>query len=478
MQSENDKALTTKSEINKFHLSMKLNPPSIPTPIIIKTVEEISHQLAVTPKVPSEFELDKTYKILLEAVKTNQWNSISNRDWKFAPYVFWYGNDKLGAKSEFISKYFKWLSQQSLRSNWRRLIYVYLRDFNFRIEHSTTFIIMANAIQKAFKQPHLKFGLDVWESRNGRVNLFSDSFNLSKAVKSFVESKYDWDRFIAITGLDGELSTSGYADAIGIELLKQLTLTANLELIEAIQCFYFTDQQLRFADRRVDVIQALLSPWKNNPSLQNEDEREKVKNLLMKYFKDPVIPKNRNNGWRFVEEVYVELFKKWTNGYRLEQFFEIIDDMALDDQWKYRKTFWKAYYLKGFIDNVWVAFGPDAQKYARKLFGPNLSAGDLEGASQSNQSVLIVRIKDLVLAEWSHNGKCRAWKNNDRFCPPIYNAKYYGVHLKEKSMKIVPSYQQDGISHQQSGSYSWQRKLADFIFDETGIRMQDRDFWI
>jgi hypothetical protein len=78
MQSENDKALT-KGEIKMFHHRMKLNAPSLPVPVIIKTVENISYQLSVTPKVPSEFELDLTYKRFIKAIQTNQWDIISLR---------------------------------------------------------------------------------------------------------------------------------------------------------------------------------------------------------------------------------------------------------------------------------------------------------------------------------------------------------------------------------------------------------------
>ena len=478
MQSENDKALT-KGEIKMFHHRMKLNAPSLPVPVIIKTVENISYQLSVTPKVPSEFELDLTYKRFIKAIQTNQWDIISLRDWKFAPYVFWYGNEKLGAKNEFLTQYLNWLNSQSLKSNWRRLIYVYLRDFNYRTEYSSAFKTIAIAIQKALKQPELKFGLEVWEKRHGKASLFIDNFDLSKSVKLFiVETKYDWSKFVDITGLEGELSTNGYADAVGIELLKQLTFSAKKELIEAVQFFHFSDQQLRFTDRRVDVIQALLSPWKNNASFQNDELRENVKDLLIKHFKDPRMPTNRGKGWRFVDEDSLKLFYRWMIGESLEQFFSIIDAMALEHQWKYRKAFWKAYYDKGVLDEAWVAFGPEARYHARRLFGANFSAGELEGGSQSNQSVLIVKIKDLVLAEWSHNGKCRAWKSSDRYCPSTYNPKYYGSSLKVPSMQIVDSYQQDGISHQQSEYYNWQEKLADFIYDETGIRMQNRDFRI
>ena len=190
------------------------------------------------------------------------------------------------------------------------------------------------------------------------------------------------------------------------------------------------------------------------------------------------MPNHRDKGWRFVDEKSIKLVFRWLIGESLEQFFSIIDSMALEHQWKYRKAFWKAYYDKGVLDEAWVAFGPGAILHARRLFGANFSAGELEGATQSNQSVLIIKIKDLVLAEWSHNGKCRAWKSNDKFSPATYKSKYYGSSLRTSSMKIVKTLQQDGISHQQSENYHWQRRLAEFIYDETGIRMLDRDFRI
>ena len=478
MQLENNKALT-KGEIKLFHHSMKLNAPLLPMPVIIKTVENISLQLSVTPKTPSKFELDLTYQKFIKALNSNQWEIINARDWKFAPYVFWYDIEKLGAKNEFINKYFNWLKAQHLKSHWRRLIYVYLRDFNYRTEYPSTFKTIANAIKYALKQPELKFGLEIWGNRHNKAGLFIDNFDLSKVTTLFtVEAKSDWSQFSDITGLTGELSISGYADAVGIELLKQLTLNPKKELIEAVKFYHFNDQQLRFTDRRVDVITALLSPWKNNTSFKNDELRKEVKNLLIRHFKDPRMPNNRENGWRFVDEDSLKLFFRWMISESLEQFFSIIDSMALEHQWKYRRAFWKAYDDKKHLDEAWVAFGPEAKFYARRLYGANFSAGELEGGNHSTQSVLIVRIRDLIIVEWSHNGKCRAWKNHDQYCPSTYLPKYYAHALKRASRQIVPTHQQDGISHQQSETYSWQRKLANFIYDETGIRMLDRDFRI
>lgn len=477
MQLESDKSLT-KSEINLFRYRMKLKAPSLPVPVIVKTVETISDQLSTTPKVPSEFELEITYKKFITAIHANQWDAINSKDWKYAPYVFWYGDEILGGKKEFLTKYFNWLNSQNLKSNWRRLIYSYLRGFNYRKEFPSEFKAISRSIQKAFKISDLKFGLELWEKRHNKVGLFADNFDLSKSINAFiVDANYNWNNFIALTGLDGELSLSGYVDAVGSELLKQLNLSGRKELIEAALYFHFTDQQLRFNDKRVEVIQSLLSPWIRNSNPQNDELQEKVKNTLIKHFKDPRLPIHREKGWRFIDDSSLSVVFRWLIGESLEQFFSIIDEMALEHQWKYRKAFWMAYHNVRALDEAWVAFGPEARRHAWHIYKGNFSAGVLDGG-QTNQSVLIVRIKNLVLAEWSHNGKCRAWRVTDKRCPRAYEPKYTDTALQGKSLKIVPAYKQDGISHQQSENYHWQRRLADFIYDETGIRVQDRDFRI
>lgn len=223
----------------------------------------------------------------------------------------------------------------------------------------------------------------------------------------------------------------------------------------------------------------LLSPWKEDrKNVSNYDLQQTVKQLLLKHFKDPRIPTNRSKGWRSVETSDLNIVYRWLIGETLEQFFTIIDSMALEHQWKYRRAFWKAYYDKGYLEDAWVVLGSDAKYEAKKLFGKDFSAGELIGGSQANHSVLILRIGNIVFAEWSHNGKCRAWKIDDELCPLIYQPSYYGIKLKQLSMKILSPYAQDGISHQQSGTYGWQTKLANFIFDETGVRISERDFWV
>jgi hypothetical protein len=41
----------------------------------------------------------------------------------------------------------------------------------------------------------------------------------------------------------------------------------------------------------------------------------------------------------------------------LDLFFKLIDEHALDAQWRYRHAFWLAYLEQGVIADAWLALG-------------------------------------------------------------------------------------------------------------------------
>ncbi len=477
-----DNRALTKDSIKQFQKKMTMPIPAWPSPLIIKTAKRIDAQFSGVAKVASQFEIEATRNRFSHALEHNNWEFVSQLDWKMAAYVLWYKTDEdemLGTNTGFTNRYLSWLQHNSMPSDWRKLIHIYLQDFKYRNEYAEFYRRLSRTIRSAFNHASLTYRLAIWKDRDEKLNLFSENFSIDKAVNAFIsEAENDWDKFADMTGLIGDLGSGGYSDAIGLELLNRLIKLPNKDLIEAVINFHFIDNNLRFKDRRVSVIEALLSPWLKNPNHLGEEIRKMVLDLLLIQFNDPRLPHNRSKGWRFVNEASLQVILRWLTGESLNQFFSVIDQMALEHQWKYRKAFWKAYNDQGSLDGAWVALGPDAKYYAESAFGKKLSAGELEGGAKSDQSVLIIKIGDLVFAEWSHNGKCRAWRVDHESCPSIYETKYHGNQLKTTSMKIVSSYAKDGIRHGSSETYSWQKKLSEFIDEQTGIRMQHRAFKI
>jgi hypothetical protein len=150
-----------------------------------------------------------------------------------------------------------------------------------------------------------------------------------------------------------------------------------------------------------------------------------------------------------------------------------------DDIWMYRQKFWMAYYDKGFIDEAWLALGQNALEQARHSLvdQKGMGYGRLDGGAALNQSVLFLKIGDLIFTEWSHNGTLRAYRQGMKNTPLLYQNSYHGVDLRaaesmdfHEGLNVNP-----GLVHSHSDKGTWQRKARDFIRSHTGVSMNDRD---
>jgi hypothetical protein len=65
------------------------------------------------------------------------------------------------------------------------------------------------------------------------------------------------------------------------------------------------------------------------------------------------------------------------------------------------------------------------------------------------------------VAEVSHTGKCRIWKDGNKNAPPMHKESYRLMELEQPSdfEKV----------HSGSATYVWQGQVADFIRSSTGI---------
>ena len=51
-----------------------------------------------------------------------------------------------------------------------------------------------------------------------------------------------------------------------------------------------------------------------------------------------------------------------------------------------------------------------------------MQPGRLSGASPE-QSVLLLRMSGVTIAEWSHNGSCRMWLDGNKDAPKLYQGR-------------------------------------------------------
>jgi len=153
-----------------------------------------------------------------------------------------------------------------------------------------------------------------------------------------------------------------------------------------------------------------------------------------------------------------QVMMRWLVGLTLDEFFRLLDETALDRLWRQRKAFWGHYLKKDQITDAWMILGKSAVRLAalrRDFFKGRF--GHLLRNADGDQSVLLLRIAGITIAEWSHNGRCRFWTRANRGAPKYYEHEYNRTDLINECDRA--------LTHQGS----WEPRFAAYIFEETGI---------
>ncbi len=431
---------------------------------IIRIAKEIEHRYSRAENPPTLADLDQLRYIFLSAEKNNTWHHISERMWKKACWLLWNGDTPLAANKIFLNKYIDFCNTTASSRLIKSLIHVYLRDFHEEMPGKNE---VASFIRKQLHANHFKSLLTLWRERDNNYFLFDTRKDFSFNARDYIQTQENANDYLARLGLEGQLETANYAQ----ELFKSVTHevennigTSSLpaELLNKLKDLAIKGNELRYPQKKI-LIESLLNPWINKAP--PADLCKQTLEFLLKYFYDPRTKEGRSN-WMGVSEDALRVVKKWLAGATLEQFFEIIDNTAQDEHWRYRRKFWKAYYDSDCIDDAWIALGKDSRLEARSqsIDGHQLIAGSIKGRGvKPDHSVLIFKLGELTICEWSHVGKCRIWFERNNKSPRLYENSYLAEELREHEDYSLP--------HQSSKRHAWQRKLAEYIKHHTGIKM-------
>ena len=221
---------------------------------------------------------------------------------------------------------------------------------------------------------------------------------------------------------------------------------------------------LRFPSRRRLLAAALLLPFAD-PQVPGQPV-EAIKSFLLEHYGHPRV---KVTNWQGVRAEAIEVFMRWIVQATLEAFFDVVDATAKPEHWLYRRAFWEAYRRQGYLSDAWVVLGRHArQEVNLRLSHLKGSYGILRG-SQSDQSVLLMKVGDLVIAEWSHQGACRIWRSQQPEAPKLYQQEYDAAALRDPFPAGL-------FRHDGSVWGSWQSKVAAFIREYTGIRVDPRSY--
>lgn len=274
---------------------------------------------------------------------------------------------------------------------------------------------------------------------------------------------------------DAGRSQGGYMRAVQAALLTALAAALRgapaVADLERALAFAVQGDRLRFEDCRGPVAEALLLPWTRGVA-PDPSVKETIKRFLLDHLGDPRLQPGQ---WAPVRDEATAVIRQWLAAASLETFFELIEQHALDHQWRYRKAFWSACLRKGAIRDAWLALGSrvHADARARRALGNAYARLRRAGA---DQAVLLMDAGPLVLVEWSHAGKLWACPKDWKDAPRLGRPEYERHDCADIGLPLPRTGDERGISHRGAAQSWWQERVAEFLDRRGVVRLTPSDW--
>jgi hypothetical protein len=426
-------------------------------PFLVNTVcREIENKYNTieTIKISTPPDLSVLYdKICCNYLKYTNIIDINSTDIVKVPWIMFSIKDPICLGSDYhfcnyffqqIDKQFKLIKIKVLKNLWHLL----LLEYPFKMN---TFSYLVNKMIESFEKSNSK-KLEKYLAVQNKYFLFNhngpelcaeDSFSLASITQALEKRSI----------VSESLTVGGFARQVFYccleRISKLLECKGNKDEVQNKLKILKKEKKLFEAasNQPAKVISPLLSPFtKKDSNLQELEYKEIIKNLLVKEFGDPRLPVNRVK-WSGVSSNEQTIIKRWLVIQDLELFFDIIEQTS-DPRWKERRLFWYKYLERNLISESWPVLGTQAQSLANRL-KPKPHFGQISNIGR--QSVLLLQMGHLTIAEWSHNGACRIWLYDDQQAPQLYINKYDRQELLAPSSEWIPH------------NYNWQVKLKSII---------------
>lgn len=307
----------------------------------------------------------------------------------------------------------------------------------------------------------------VWHDRARQYRLFLVNEAPLRLAETVLHNGMTVDRVLEDIGLP-EASTTGAlvecSFAAACVLVSRSDQSKTVALQKRLMAWATRGSRFGYEKLFPLYVSALLDPWAT--SEPTEEHRRAIIGALEEYAGDPRVQPAK---WNIVKDrapsAYAILLR-WLTKASVYQFFDIVDRVADQRMWSYRRAFWTSYLEAGHIEQAWVVFGANGQRIARQsakdsgdkglMYFGKLAPG---GGRSPDHAALAMKIGDLTIAEWSHNGKYNIWPKGARGAPTLFKNDYEVDELRHAPI--------DG-SHTASESFGWQQTVAAVIKKQTG----------
>lgn len=433
-------------------------------PRMVQTARLLEERFGLT-EMPPQQELLEIASLLESCAARGDYTAVTSKQWRKAPWCLWLKAKPLAYHQQFLAYFLRRIEREKRRSILRSLISSYLLSY---IPEDATFRAVGNLL----KQEVLRFPSD-WQERQNAFNLFDADAAPENLAKAAITSTDTLQDFFAQAGFQGMLAKNGLLVAVMRRIIASLQMELsgsriNLTFLQRVLDGFVHDGAMAYPELKACLAEALLLPWRERPP--PERTQILIQDFLLEHYKDPRLNRSR---WLGIREEAQSVLLRWLTRESLRQFIEVVDETANPGHWEYRKAFWMYYLDNNHAQEAWVAFGSTGAARCRQA-GYRGGFGQLKGAL-GDHAVLLMRMGDLVIADWSHNGTCRIWLSNNPKAPRLYQEHYHGDDLKIRcdmdgyGKTATNNTLGDGVRHYGSQKGKWQNLVSGFIQYHTGI---------
>lgn len=439
----------------------------------------------VQPRVPKRYDLRRLYRRAWTIWQRNHsLAALRPRDLRQLPWVMFYPPRRsqkrwLGDKRPVVRDYGQWLLAGRRTRSVLALLHEFLRVYPTGLQ---TFDDLRKLLKKVIADqsaPPLP-SLSKWQRRSAHHELL-ESDQGSGFVNGLLSATTPCNELLRDAGLDAELSRCGFLRSGIIELLPtcrnrlQHGVLPDEHLRRLLDLLVYNGR-LRYNERgtRVAIAEGLLGPFVHRTP--QAEIKQPLQSFFLRHFGDPRLPSGRHK-WSQVPDDVSRVVTKWLVEQVLDQFFVLLKDTAFDKHWRYREAFWRAFHDEGLIDDICFVLGGNAAMRLRKVSKDPIlvkTTGTLVGA-QSDQSVLILRLPGVTIAEWSHNGSCHMWLDGMDGAP-VLREKEYHVNQVRRRYPYPIEYGAYSQRHDGSATGRWQDAIALWLRKNTDLKI-DRELY-
>ncbi len=404
--------------------------------------------------------------------KNSSWQSLTRHELRNMALVLWQGESCIADNDDLLNNFLIACEAQSRK----RLVNCVVRSYLYNYSEKNA---SCRSVGEWLEKAVLNWEWN-WKNRQESLKMFGSDKAPDNIAEAIFHLDLKVDAVLTSCGLVGALQTSGMGQAAFRQALNKFstldsrgTEGEKLALLKRLLAWAtIGGEKFSYPLLRTKFIDSLLLPWENKtPSVEI---KTLIQGFLVETFNDPRLG---GANWLGISEISMRVIRSWLVERALAQFLDVVDDLTRDadmkHQWKYRRAFWMAYYKKDVISDAWVAFAANGANQARQIAKRQddaswLSFGQMQGSGDPNHAVLILKIGDLTIADFSHNGKCRLWNKGNESMPKPYE-KFY-----DRS-DFMSAADHEEI-HSNSPGYLWQGRVAAKIASWTNVRISQTEY--